>query len=509
MATPIPENRLTVSTGEVVDAVGGAVVRGDRARTHAGITSDTRAVKPGSVFFALRGERFDGHAFVAAASTAGASLAVVGRGRGGAVPAGVDVVEVDDTLVAWGALARERLRRWRAAPGRRVVAVTGSAGKTTTKAICAALLAAAEGVGRVHATAGNLNNRVGLPATLFALEDDREKVVLEMGTSFRGEIAALASIATPDVAILTNVGLAHAEGIGGEGTPEAARAAVGIEKGALFEALPPSGCAIVNADDDQVELQVRRSRAGVAWRFGRAERAEYRLLEHQDDVTAGARVRYVTPATPEPVSLVLPVLGEAFAVDFLAALAAATAAMGRPLASTEIASALAGFAPMEGRGKITTLADGTLVIDDSYNANPLSMAQSVELLQRVAARDGRRAVAVLGEMRELGGFAEEAHVTLGEQIARARVGLAIGCGGLIDASLARAEQLGIQVLRGADADDALALARRHLRPGDVVLVKGSRGVRTERVVEGLSSDRGVVVDESRAPSSPRHSGTTA
>jgi UDP-N-acetylmuramoyl-tripeptide--D-alanyl-D-alanine ligase len=470
MATPIPENRLPLTTAGVVSAAGGRLVSGAGQRAHVGITSDSRAVRPGSVFVALRGERYDGHAFLEGAVRAGATLLVVEAGKGAE---GADVVEVSDTLVAWGAIARAHRERW----GGRVLAVTGSAGKTTTKGLCAALLAT---VGEVHATRGNLNNRVGVPATLFALPDSAKYAVIEAGTSLRGEIAALAAIARPDVGIITNVGLAHAEGLGDDLGILAARAAVGREKGSLFEALPAGGSAIVNADDDEVERQASRTKARTL-RFGRAEGADYRLLSRSAD----ASLTFSCPSSPSPVRVTLPVMGEAFAIDFLAALAAVEATVGHPLAPSAVEAALRGFEPDAGRTKMITRADGALIIDDSYNANPLSMVQSIDLTAELAKSQGRRPVVVLGEMRELGVAAEAAHTELGDHLARAQVALAIGCGGLVDRTLARAEARGVAVVRGANVEEAILRAQENVTSKDVVLVKGSRGVHTERVVESL------------------------
>ncbi|MBL8612103.1 MAG: UDP-N-acetylmuramoylalanyl-D-glutamyl-2, 6-diaminopimelate--D-alanyl-D-alanine ligase, partial [Myxococcales bacterium] len=216
MATPIPSNQARVSAWQIAAASGGRVTREvDATLVGRGVTTDSRAVAPGSVFVALRGERFDGHEFVARAEESGAAIVVVARGESARARTAA-VVEVDDTLLAWGAIARLHLAAWRrSAPAdapRRVIAITGSAGKTTTKELVRAL---ASEVAPCHATAGNLNNRVGLPSVVLGLEPHHRIAVLEMGMSVPGEIAAMAEIAPPDVAIVTNVGLAHAGGVGG------------------------------------------------------------------------------------------------------------------------------------------------------------------------------------------------------------------------------------------------------------------------------------------------------
>jgi UDP-N-acetylmuramoyl-tripeptide--D-alanyl-D-alanine ligase len=249
MATPIPQNLAPLGARDVAAATGGQVVARAAGRQGGsaplgdagpgvvahGVTTDSRAVVPGGAFVAIRGAARDGHAFLGAALAAGAVLLVVERGRAPEETGRADVVEVDDTVAAWGTLARAHLRRWRReSPGARTVGITGSAGKTTTKEICAALL----GPPTVrHATTGNLNNRIGLPAVALQVEARHRFLVLEMGMSEPGEIAALCAIAEPDVGVVTNVGLAHAGGV--DGTLRG----VATEKGALFEALRAGGVA--------------------------------------------------------------------------------------------------------------------------------------------------------------------------------------------------------------------------------------------------------------------------
>jgi UDP-N-acetylmuramoyl-tripeptide--D-alanyl-D-alanine ligase len=472
MATPIPENHATFTLDAIAAAVKGDIVRraGDRA-TFEGVTSDSRAVRPGSAFFALRGETHDGHAFVPRVVAAGAGVVVVERGRGADAPGGASVVEVANALIAWGDLARAHLERWRAAdPARRVVAITGSAGKTTTKELTAKLLGA---VGPCHFTAGNLNNRVGVPAVVFALEDRHRYCVLEMGMSVPGEIAAIAGIARPDVAVVVNVGVAHAEGVGG-------REGVMREKGAVYRALLEDGVAVVNADDDFATRAALGTRAGRTLRFGRAEGADYRLTERRARGAAGSTVTFACPS--RVVDMTLPIPGEAAAIDLAAAVAAQEAASGVCLSAERIDRALAEV-QIAGRARVRTLGGGTLVIDDTYNANPGSVRAALATLSEIAG--GRRMVAVLGEMKELGALARDEHEALGDPIADAGVALAIGCGGLVDLALARAETRGIAVVFAADTDEAAREAVQRVRPGDAVLIKGSRSVGAERVVAEL------------------------
>lgn len=478
MATPIPDNRARFTEADIVRATGGRLVA-SREGTFEGVFSDSRAVRPRCVFVALRGASFDGHAFVARAIEAGAGAVVVERGRGDGLAEGAAVVEVEDTLVAWGALARAHIERWRAlSAARRVVAITGSAGKTTTKELTAALLGA---VAPCHLTAGNLNNRIGVPAVVFGLEDDHRFAVVEMGMSVPGEIAAVASIARPDVAIVTNVGVAHAEGVGG-------REGVLREKQAVYEALLPDGVAVAWADDAFSLRALEVSRGGSSRTFGRDASATYRLGSRTPLGAGGAEVTLARPSGSLTVTLPLP--GEAAAIDLAAALAAQEAASGVILEPAVVSAALARV-KLPGRAEVRTLADGTLVVDDTYNANPSSVRASLASLAEVGP--GRRLVAVLGEMKELGALAVSEHEGLGEALAASGVALAIGCGGLASQTLARAAALSpsLEVVAAATTEAAAEAAVVRVQPGDVVLVKGSRSVGAERVVAALVASRGL------------------
>ena len=277
MSTPIGTDHAALDARTVAAATGGTVVRAAQ-QVARGITTDSRAVVRGGAFVALAGERYDGHDFVASAIEAGASLVVVQTGRAPA-DTRADVVEVPDTLTAWGDIARHHLQAWReAVPGRRVVGITGSAGKTTTKELCAALLGA---VAPCHATAGNLNNRIGLPAVVLQLEPVHRYAVLEMGMSLPGEIAALASVATPDVGVIVNVGLAHAGGVGGT-LEDVLR-----EKGALFEGVRPGGHLVANGDDPSVVARAARRSDAIRVSFGRASTADVRLVSREAAGAAG------------------------------------------------------------------------------------------------------------------------------------------------------------------------------------------------------------------------------
>lgn len=481
MATPIPKNLAAVTPWEAAAACGGRIVHlPDEAVIARGLTTDTRAIEPGCAFVALRGERFDGHTFVDEASKRGACLVIVERGRAPATMGNTAVVEVDDTLVAWGALARHHIRAWRRHRGRNavVVGITGSAGKTTTKELVALALST---FGSVHATRGNLNNRIGVPSVALGVLPEHRFLVLEMGMSLRGEIEALAKLAEPDVGVITNVGFAHAEGVGGT------RQDVAREKGALLAALYPRGVAIVPEEDPAARGELARTRAERVRTFGLG--GDYRLASRVLDASkGGARLVIERPGALEPLTLEVPLVGEAQALDLAAAVAAAEESAGSALDGPSLERALRSLS-MEGRLTLVFLADGTLVVDDSYNANPHSMKEALKVLSELGRN--KRKLAILGEMKELGPVAEPSHDTLGEDIVRAAVDLVVSCGGLMNRALAIPRAQGTETLAFGSSVEAADAAVSFVRPGDVVLVKGSRSIATERVVETLVRTRGL------------------
>ena len=481
MATPIPANRARFTVDAIAEATRGHIVRRGAMVDVAGVVTDSRAVTAGNVFVAIKGESHDGHAFVSAAVRAHAAVIVVERGRAAKLIDGnsgnATFVEVEDALVALGELARVHLEVWRGkalnGAGRKVVAITGSAGKTTTKELLAALLRA---VAPTHYTAGNLNNRVGVPFVVLGLEDAHRFAVLEMGMSLPGELELITSFARPDVSVVTNVGMAHAEGVGGlEG--------VMVEKGAVYRALPSDGVAIVNADDPRVIQAAATTRATTVVTFGTAEAATYRLVRREPRGEAGSLVVLATPG--RELSLLLPLPGEAAAIDLAAALAAQETASGTLLPIEAIEAELA-TVQLAGRATVKRLGEDILVLDDTYNANPASMRAALATLAELGG--SRRRVAVLGEMKELGTHAESEHDALGDALAQAGVSVAIGCGGLVDRALSRLASISpeIEVFAAPSTEEAAREAARRVRPGDAVLVKGSRSVGAERVVAVLS-----------------------
>ena len=480
MATPIPTNRARFTVDEVAAATNGTVVRRGSISEATGVAIDNRAITAGNVFVAIKGKVHDGHTLVPDAGLAGATILVVERGRAepfvDSLPSEATLIEVADTVVALGDLAGAHLARWRAAgTGQKVVGITGSAGKTTTKELTAVLLGA---VAPVHFTAGNLNNRIGVPLVVLGLEDTHRFAVLEMGMSLPGELDSITSFARPDVSVVTNVGMAHAEGVGG---PDG----VMHEKAALYRALDPLGVAIVNADDERATRAAQGTKAGTIVTFGTAEGATYRLVRREPRGESGSVVTLATPG--RELTLQLPLPGEVSAIDLCAALAAQETASGDLLQPETIDGVLA-TVRLAGRASVKHLGGDVVVLDDTYNANPASMRSALATLAEIS-RGGateRRRVAILGEMKELGAHADAEHVALGDAIAAAGVALVIGCGGLVSRALDRAAELGVEVVRAETTADAAREATARVRRSDAVLVKGSRGVQAEKVVAALS-----------------------
>lgn len=424
----------------------------------AGVATDSRTLRPGELFFALRGERFDGHAFVAAAAARGAAAAVVEH----ACDAPLPQVIVADTTAALGTLAAA----WRARFDLPVIGVAGSNGKTTTKELLAAALA---GAGPVLATRGNLNNQVGVPLTLFGLGPEHRHAVIEIGANHPGEVAALARLVRPTIALVTNSGDEHLEGFG-------SRAGAARAEGELFAALGGAGIAVVNVDDPFCSLWREQADGARILGFGIDAPAAVAARGIATGIEDGAfvtRFELVTGAAAAPVQLRL--AGRHNVLNALAAAAAALAA-GRPLPA--IAAGLGAVAPVAGRLQLKPGRQGAWLLDDSYNANPSSMHAGIDVL---CGLPGERWL-VLGEMAELGAHAAAAHADIGRYARAAGVARLFACGvparETVAAFGAGAAWFGEVTALAAAVADALA-------PGVTVLIKGSRVNRLERVVEAL------------------------
>ena len=456
-----------LSADELVYLTGGRLVaRSDRPVRGAAV--DSRLVGAGHVFVALPGERTDGHLHLAEAVERGAAALLVTRQLTDPTAFGdVTIIRVADALAALGAVAAGWRRRFHPL----VVGVTGSIAKTSTKEAIAAVLGA---TGRTLKTEGNQNNEIGLPLTLLRLGPEHRAAVLEMGMYVSGEIADLAAMAQPSIGVVTAVQPVHLSRIG---TIEAVERA----KGELLEALPPDGSAVLNADDPVVTRMHTRTVAR-AMRYGFSESADVRATDVTSLGTAGMRFRLRTTAGARDVTI--PTLGR-LSVHNAAAGAAVGLAAGIDLDTITDALATGWSAPH--RVELVRLR-GMTVIDDSYNASPGSVTAALDLLAELPGRH----VAVLGEMLELGDAHASGHRAVGE-VAGATADLLVvvgdDAGGIVEGAL----DAGIDPTRvhvAPDAETALDLLRPRLRDGDVVLVKASRGIGLDRVVDGLRLEIG-------------------
>ena len=477
------EIRLTAAW--VAAAADGSIVSGDEAREFSGVSIDTRTIGAGELFIAIRGERFDGAEFTDAAVTAGAAGVIVPRGRratlrraqgrpeqGRGTKASAErpvVIEVDDTTVALQALAHAVRRE----SGTKVVAITGSAGKTTTKEVTSEFLASRY---RVVRNRGNFNNHIGLPLSLIELRQRPEIAVVELGMNHAGEISTLVRVAEPEIRVWTNVGEAHLGFFASVDT-------IADAKAEIFEGATPSTLLVANADDDRIAARAGGF-AGRVVTFGIDRAADVRAAAVVDRGIDGTSARVTTPRGD--VDIATPLVGRGNLANILAATAVAIEC-DVPLAT--VAERAAQLRPASHRGEIVRLATGVTVIDDSYNANPTAMKRALEVLARA---DAVRRIAVLGEMLELGDRASDLHAEVGRSAATSRVDLLFAVGGAPAAALADAA-VGAGMSRDRVrhvatselAADAVAAA---VQRGDVVLVKGSRGVKTDRVVDRLKAE---------------------
>lgn len=450
---------------EIARALGGDPL-GDPGTEIASVSTDSRALGRGALFVPLVGERFDGHAFAGRAAEAGAAACLWGRGRG-EPPPGLPRVDVEDTLRALGALARA----WRDRCGARVVAVAGSNGKTTTKEMLAAALGAWLGEDRVLKTRGNLNNEIGVPLTLFGLEERHEAAVIEMGMNHPGELARLARIGRPDFGVITNVGAEHMMSFAG--LEEVARAEC-----ELLDAMPAGGAVAVNGDDALLVAEARRHAAPLVL-FGLGEGCEVRA-EGVESFAGGARGALVRGAERAPFEIAVHGLHNVYNA---VAAAAGASLLGAPLA--DVARGLARFRPEAGRSALRE-AGGVRILDDTYNANPDSMARALETVAALARDRGGAAWAALGEMLELGERAAEFHEEVGRAAAEAGVKGLVVVGERAEDYARGARGAGLrEVTVARSRKDAVEALSRRLRPGDWCLVKGSRGARMEEVVQGI------------------------
>src|SRR5579864_2727859 len=420
---------------------------------------DSRTIKPGELFFAVKGERLDGHDFVDAALKQGAAAAVVRHDQASRYPDKSRLLFVDDTLAALQTLAASVRKSW----GRPLIGVTGSAGKTTTKEAIAHVLGTRF---RVLKSEGNFNNHFGLPLTLLKLEPEHDLAVIEMGMSHGGEIRALAKIAQPEIGVVTNVAPVHLEFFD-------SIAGIAQAKYELIESLPGSGTAVLNADDEYVS-QFGRDFKGKVVTYGTRATADVRAQNVQTRGAEGSEFDVVVGGSREHARL--PLVGEH---NILNALAAVAVGMARGLTPGEAIGELATLAPPDKRGQVLKLGNIT-VINDCYNSNPKALQAMVDAL--AAMKAGRRIV-VAGEMLELGPSGEQMHRAAGQHIAEKKIDVLIGVRGLAQAMVDGARHAGAEAQFVAGPEEAGEWLNREARDGDVVLLKASRGVKLEKALE--------------------------
>ncbi|MCL6447685.1 MAG: UDP-N-acetylmuramoyl-tripeptide--D-alanyl-D-alanine ligase [Armatimonadetes bacterium] len=453
----------TMTIAEIAQAIGAKIIQGDGRVQVSAVSTDTRTLAPGQLFFALRGERVDAHDFLPRAAAAGAAGLVAARAVAG-LPEEIPVLLVDDPLQALQKLAAYNREKY-SLP---VVAVTGSSGKTTTKDMIAAVLATAMSTLK---TPGNLNNEIGLPLTLLELSDHHQAAVVEMAMRGPGEIDYLCRIARPTAAVITNIGEAHFERLGS--VESIARA-----KGELLDHIGPAGFAVLPAESPYIREQAARCRGKVFY-FGVGAQADIRAVNIRSEGRA-TRFDVEINGARYPVRLPLPgqhnVLNALAAVGVGRALGLSFAQIGRGLEQVSLSGM---------RVEITD-REGITVINDAYNANPSSMRAALDVLARVAGP--RRKIAVLGDMLELGALAAAGHHQVGEAVKTSGVDYLVTVGELAREIAAAAREKGFpaeNIRQTAAAEEAAAVLKNLLAPGDVMLVKGSRGMQMEKIIAAI------------------------
>jgi len=467
---------VPLTAGDIAAATGGRLMRGEARQPVEGISIDSRTIAHGDFFIAIRGERFDGHRFVGDALERGAigvlAESIVAETAAGSTTTAAEtvVIGVADTTLALQQIAREVRRR----SGARVVAITGSAGKTTTKEVAAEFLAARY---QVFRNKGNLNNQIGLPLSLLELRSRPEVAVVELGMNHPGEIRTLVGIAEPEVRVWTNVGDAHLGFF-------ASADAIADAKAEILEHTRRDDVLVANADDPRVAVRARAF-AGRVVTFGIQQPADVRAKTVEERGLEGTSAVVRTPIGD--VDVATPLLGLGNLANVLAATAVA---LQFDISLDDIKSRAAMLRPAHRRGELLRLPGGLTLIDDSYNSSPAALRRALHTL--TTATGSARKVAVLGEMLELGSHSVRLHEECGAIAAGAGLDLLIAVGGTSARALADA------AVRAGMPDDAVAyvptnteaatLALQRVRPGDLVLVKGSRGIGTDVVVDRLKAE---------------------
>ncbi len=485
MSTSVPQNRASFTVKEIVFATGGELVSHtpQEVSLH-GVATDTREVLESKLFVALRGEKFDGHAFAEWALGSGAGGILVedralaetiaqnfmSLGRGEKEPA---IIVVKDTLVGLGDVAAFHRSRSSAA----VVAVVGSAGKTTTRSAISALLNEIF-PGRVHSTVGNLNNRVGVPMTVLSLSEEHDFLVVEVGTNQRGEVAELGRIVRADVGVLTLIDLEHTEGLGDlDGVEE--------EERALFAHMSPGATAIGFGEDARVLRSIEQAPVEKRFSYG-FEQGRDLVIKSRRFSTPYLSLVHLERSDHSTLTVESPLVGRPGALALSAAVLTVETLLGRKLSREECERALEEVGE-PGRSTVRVLSSGVWILDDTYNSNPASVENSIQTGRELAEASGGHLWLVLGEMLELGSLSEEAHREMGAMAGRSGAAGAFFIQGAASISAEKARPA-LPIVRFCEYSTQVpSLLLPLLSAEDVVVVKASRGVRAERVVEGLAA----------------------
>lgn len=438
-----------------------------------GYSIDSRTLAPGECFIAIQGPNFDGHEFIGAALKQGAALIIARADTKSSIEPDWPVIRVDDTLIALQRLANFTRRKW----GRTVVAITGSTGKTTTKEMTSLLLQAHF---RIFKSAGNFNNEYGLPLSILKLAEEHEIAVLELGMSRAGEIQRLSQIAEPNIGVVTNVRPVHLENF-------KSIQGIALAKRELIESLPADGVAVLNNDDRRVR-RFARLFPGKVLTFGVESAAAYRASEIRSLGLSGQEFRLDYKAQGH--RLMLPLIGEHNVHNALPAIAVAHH-LG--IGFETIRESLSTLKPAPGRGELLRFYDGFTVLNDSYNSNPAAMGAVIAFLKTLAGF--KRKILLAGEMLELGPDAEQFHRDCGKLAAEARIDRIVGIRGVAEFITRAAQEQGRLPADTPFFTDSAAAGEwmtREVMSGDFIVVKGSRGVRTEKVIEILRRDHALV-----------------
>ena len=458
---------------DVLKATTGNLIAGASGKTFYGISTDSRLVKKGNLFIALKGEKFDGHDFVNQALQQGAAGVVVSDSKVSQdlMDKSVAVIKVADTLIAFGDLAHE----WRKRFPITVIGLTGSSGKTTTKEMIAAIIGRKKNILK---TEGNLNNLIGLPQTIFRLTAEHELAILEMGTNTRGEIKRLTQIAVPDIGLITNVGPAH---LAGFGSMEAVRE----EKGDLFFNMSPSGTITVNIDDKAVAICAERW-TGRKITFSMSPNADVTVKDIKINGIKGMSFNLIIGENIQKVEMKIVGLHH---VNNAMAAAATGLAVGMDIKT--IAEGLAEFRPFSGRMEMVKLRNGSFLLDDSYNANPASVREALMTLKDLKIH--HNGYVFLGDMLELGAESEEMHRKIGMLIATIGINALFLQGDFSRVTAAGAMEGGLlpeNIFFLSGADNGINYLKENLKKGDWILVKGSRVMKMEKIVGQICENFG-------------------